>query len=69
MNGSENQDPHGNEVSDCVQVDAKPSMKEVWVASLSETAYLLKSPKNARRLLAAVAESEADKGRERALIE
>jgi antitoxin YefM len=37
--------------------------------SLTETAYLLKSPKNARRLLAAVAELEEGKGKERMLIE
>jgi antitoxin YefM len=37
--------------------------------SLSETAYLLKSPKNARRLLAAIAEMEVGNGQERTLIE
>ena len=37
--------------------------------SLTETAYLLKSPKNAQRLLAAVAELEAGKGQQRALVE
>jgi len=37
--------------------------------SLTETAYLLKSPKNARRLLAAVAELEEGKGQRRALAE
>lgn len=37
--------------------------------SLTETAYLLKSPKNARRLLAAVAELEAGKGKRQTLVE
>ena len=37
--------------------------------SLTETAYLLKSPKNARRLLAAIAELEEGKGQERTLVE
>ena len=37
--------------------------------SLTETAYLLKSPKNARRLLAALAELEEGKGQERMLVE
>ncbi len=37
--------------------------------SLTETAYLLKSPKNARRLLAALGELEQGKGRERKLLE
>lgn len=37
--------------------------------SLTETAYLLKSPKNARRLLAAIAELEEGKGQPKALVE
>jgi antitoxin YefM len=37
--------------------------------SLTETAYLLKSPKNARRLLASIAELEEGKGKERTLME
>jgi antitoxin YefM len=37
--------------------------------SLTETAYLLKSPKNARRLLAALDELEQGKGKERELRE
>jgi antitoxin YefM len=37
--------------------------------SLTETAYLLKSPKNARRLLASLGELEAGGGRERKLVE
>jgi antitoxin YefM len=37
--------------------------------SLEETAYLLRSPANARRLLAAVAELAAGQGAERALVE
>ena len=37
--------------------------------SLTETAYLLKSPKNATRLLAAVAELEQGKGTERELVQ
>ena len=37
--------------------------------SLTETAYLLKSPKNARRLLAAIVELEEGKGQQRALAE
>lgn len=37
--------------------------------SYEETAYLMKSPKNAERLNAAVAELEAGKGIERDLIE
>lgn len=37
--------------------------------SLQETAYLLRAPKNARRLLESVAELESDGGQERDLIE
>jgi antitoxin YefM len=37
--------------------------------SLTETAHLLKSPKNARRLLAAIAELEEGKGQQRTLME
>ncbi len=37
--------------------------------SLEETAYLLRSPKNTRRLIEAVAELENGKGLERELIE
>jgi antitoxin YefM len=36
--------------------------------SLTETAYLLKSPKNARRLLAALGELEKGQGQERELL-
>ena len=35
--------------------------------ALEETAYLLRSPKNARRLLEAIAELEEGRGKERAL--
>ncbi len=37
--------------------------------SMEETTYLLRSPKNARQLLESMAELEAGKGVERALIE
>src|SRR5690606_37276569 len=37
--------------------------------ALQETAYLLRAPKNARRLLASVAELESGKGAERELSE
>lgn len=37
--------------------------------SLTETAYLLRSPRNARRLLDSIRELEAGKGKERALAE
>ncbi len=37
--------------------------------SLEETAYLLRSPKNTRRLIQAVAELESGKGKKRDLIE
>ncbi|MBW4552364.1 MAG: type II toxin-antitoxin system prevent-host-death family antitoxin [Aphanocapsa sp. GSE-SYN-MK-11-07L] len=37
--------------------------------ALEETAYLLRSPKNARRLLAAIAELESGGGTARELIE
>lgn len=37
--------------------------------SLEETAYLLRSPKNARRLLESIAELEASKGTERELAD
>lgn len=37
--------------------------------ALEETAYLLRSPKNARRLLESVAELEAGGGKERELLE
>ena len=37
--------------------------------ALTETAYLLRSPKNARRLLDAIRELNAGKGKERHLVE
>jgi len=37
--------------------------------SLEETAYLLRSPKNTRRLIEAIAELEDGKGEEKELIE
>ena len=37
--------------------------------ALEETAYLLRSPKNARRLLESIVQLEADKGTERDLAE
>lgn len=37
--------------------------------AMEETAYLLRSPRNARRLVDAIAELEAGKGRERKLAE
>lgn len=37
--------------------------------SLTESAYLLRSPKNARRLLDAIRELESGKGQERQLME
>jgi len=37
--------------------------------ALEETAYLLRSPKNVRRLVEAISELENGKGRERALAE
>ncbi len=37
--------------------------------ALEETAYLLRSPKNARRLLESIVELESGGGRERELIE
>ena len=37
--------------------------------ALQETAYLLRAPKNARRLLESVAELEQGGGREKALLE
>jgi len=37
--------------------------------ALEETAYLLRTPKNARRLLEAIAELESGKGTERELLE
>jgi antitoxin YefM len=37
--------------------------------ALEETAYLLRSPKNARRLLAAIADLEEGRGKERSLTE
>ncbi len=37
--------------------------------ALEETAYLLRSPKNARRLLESIAEIEAGKGTERELAD
>jgi len=37
--------------------------------ALEETAYLLRSPKNARRLIESVAQLENDKGTERELLE
>ena len=38
-------------------------------ASIEETLYLLQSPKNAKRLLASIAELDAGKGEEQALID
>lgn len=37
--------------------------------ALEETAYLLRSPRNARRLLESIAELEAGNGKERTLVE
>ncbi len=37
--------------------------------ALTETAYLLRSPKNARRLLDSIRELDAGKGKERHLVE
>ena len=37
--------------------------------ALEETAYLLRSPKNARRLLESIAELEAGKGSEKELVD
>ncbi len=37
--------------------------------ALEETSYLLRSPKNARRLLEAIAELEEGRGKERSLAE
>jgi len=37
--------------------------------ALEETAYLLRSPKNARRLIESIAQLENDKGTERELLE
>ena len=37
--------------------------------ALEETAYLLRGPKNARRLIESITELEDDKGHEKALIE
>ena len=37
--------------------------------ALEETAYLLRSPKNARRLLEAVADLEKGRGRQREIVE
>jgi len=37
--------------------------------SLTETAYLLRSPKNARRLLDSIGELEQGKGKARQLVE
>jgi antitoxin YefM len=37
--------------------------------ALQETAYLLRSPKNARRLIESIAQLEIDQGTERDLIE
>lgn len=37
--------------------------------ALEETAYLLRSPQNAQRLLSSIAQLEAGKGRERSLLE
>ncbi len=37
--------------------------------ALEETAYLLRSPKNVRRLVEAISELESGKGTERAIVE
>ncbi len=37
--------------------------------ALEETAYLLRSPKNTRRLIASIAQLENDKGTEKELLE
>ncbi len=37
--------------------------------SLTETAYLLRSPKNARRLIRSIADLESGKGKQRELVE
>lgn len=57
-----------------VIITKKNDMSVVMMAlddyeALEETAYLLRSPKNARRLLESVAELDAGKGVEREIIE
>ena len=44
-------------------------MSMVDYQALEETAYLLRSPKNMRRLIASIVELEGGEGTERALIE
>lgn len=59
---------------DPVIITKKNNMSVVMMAlddyeALEETAYLLRSPKNAQRLLESIAELDAGKGIERAIIE
>ncbi len=59
---------------DPVIITKKNNMSVVMMAlddyeALEETAYLLRSPKNAQRLLESIAELDAGKGVERAIIE
>ena len=59
---------------DPVIITKKNDMSVVMISlddyeSLQETAYLLRSPKNARRLLESIAELEEGKGTEREITE
>ncbi len=47
----------------------RKNQRSVVMISLEETAYLLRSPKNARRLLESVAELESGRGTEQELVE
>jgi len=44
-------------------------VSEAQFRSTTETSYLLRSPANAQRLLASIAEAEAGQGQERELLE
>ena len=59
---------------DAVIITRKNAQSVVMISlddytALEETAYLLRTPKNARRLLESIAELEQDRGRERELLD
>lgn len=62
-------DDHAPVIITRSKADSVVMMSLADYEALQETAYLLRSPKNARRLLESIAQLEDDKGQERELIE
>lgn len=58
-----------NAVYGAVPEGVEPAIQKAQLKVLEETSYLLRSPKNARRLLDSIAELSAGGGLERSLAE